>query len=137
MIIIENESLKTIISQINAELIDFEDYSKLRIISKNKPNIVIILAESDLTGTLAEYMKKPDFNINIDNLEIETTTFDYIVLTVVMEGNKYILKNIPLFELIIASENLLTDNTGIHLMNKSDKSSFNLESKEWNLIGIE
>lgn len=137
MIIIENESLKTIISQINAELIDFEDYSKLRIISKNKPNIVIILAESDLTGTLAEYVKKPDFDINIDNLEIETTTFDYIVLTVVMEGNKYILKNIPLFELIIASENLLTDNTGIHLMNKSDKSSFNLESKEWNLIGIE
>jgi hypothetical protein len=137
MIIIENESLKTIISQINAELIDFEDYSKLRIISKNKPNVVIILAESDLTGTLAEYVKKPDFDINIDNLEIETTTFDYIVLTVVMEGNKYILKNIPLFELIIASENLLTDNTGIHLMNKSDKSSFNLESKEWNLIGIE
>lgn len=137
MIIIENESLKTIISQINAELIDFEDYSKLRIISKNKPNVVIILAESDLIGTLAEYVKKPDFNINIDNLEIETTTFDYIVLTVVMEGNKYILKNIPLFELIIASENLLTDNTGIHLMNKSDKSSFNLESKEWNLIGIE
>ncbi len=137
MIIIENESLKTIISQINAELIDFEDYSKLRIISKNKPNVVIILAESDLTGTLAEYVKNPDFNINLDNLEIETTTFDYIVLTVVMEGNKYILKNIPLFELIIASENLLTDNTGIHLMNKSDKSSFNLESKEWNLIGIE
>lgn len=137
MIIIENESLKTIISQINAELIDFEDYSKLRIISKNKPNVVIILAESDLTGTLAEYVKKPDFDINIDNLEIETTIFDYIVLTVVMEGNKYILKNIPLFELIIASENLLTDNTGIHLMNKSDKSSFNLESKEWNLIGIE
>lgn len=137
MIIIENESLKTIISQINAELIDFEDYSKLRIISKNKPNVVIILAESDLIGTLAEYVKKPDFNINLDNLEIETTTFDYIVLTVVMEGNKYILKNIPLFELIIASENLLTDNTGIHLMNKSDKSSFNLESKEWNLIGIE
>lgn len=137
MIIIENESLKTIISQINAELIDFEDYSKLRIISKNKPNVVIILAESDLTGTLAEYVKKPDFDINIDNLEIETTTFDYIVLTVVMEGNKYILKNIPLFELIIASEILLTDNTGIHLMNKSDKSSFNLESKEWNLIGIE
>lgn len=137
MIIIENESLKTIISQINAELIDFEDYSKLRIISKNKPNVVIILAESDLTGTLAEYVKKLDFDINIDNLEIETTTFDYIVLTVVMEGNKYILKNIPLFELIIASENLLTDNTGIHLMNKSDKSSFNLESKEWNLIGIE
>lgn len=137
MIIIENESLKTIISQINAELIDFEDYSKLRIISKNKPNVVIILAESDLTGTLAEYVKKPDFDINIDNLEIETITFDYIVLTVVMEGNKYILKNIPLFELIIASENLLTDNTGIHLMNKSDKSSFNLESKEWNLIGIE
>ena len=137
MIIIENESLKTIISQINAELIDFEDYSKLRIISKNKPNVVIILAESDLTGTLAEYVKKPDFDINIDNLEIETTTFDYIVLTVVMEGNKYILKNIPLFELIIASENLLTDNTGIHLMNKSDKSSFNLESKEWNLIRIE
>ena len=137
MIIIENESLKTIISQINAELIDFEDYSKLRIISKNKPNVVIILAESDLTGTLAEYVKNPDFNINLDNLEIETTTFDYIVLTVVMKGNKYILKNIPLFELIIASENLLTDNTGIHLMNKSDKSSFNLESKEWNLIGIE
>lgn len=137
MIIIENESLKTIISQINAELIDFEDYSKLRIISKNKPNVVIILAESDLTGTLAEYVKNPDFNINLDNLEIETTTFDYIVLTVVMEGNKYILKNIPLFELIIASENLLTDNTGIHLMNKFDKSSFNLESKEWNLIGIE
>lgn len=137
MIIIENESLKTIISQINAELIDFEDYSKLRIISKNKPNVVIILAESDLTGTLAEYVKNPDFNINLDNLEIETTTFDYIVLTVVMEGNKYILKNIPLFELIIAFENLLTDNTGIHLMNKSDKSSFNLESKEWNLIGIE
>ena len=137
MIIIENESLKTIISQINAESIDFEDYSKLRIISKNKPNVVIILAESDLTGTLAEYVKNPDFNINLDNLEIETTTFDYIVLTVVMEGNKYILKNIPLFELIIASENLLTDNTGIHLMNKSDKSSFNLESKEWNLIGIE
>lgn len=137
MIIIENESLKTIISQINAELIDFEDYSKLRIISKNKPNVVIILAESDLTGTLAEYVKNPDFNINLDNLEIETTTFDYIVLTVVMEGNKYILKNIPLFELIITSENLLTDNTGIHLMNKSDKSSFNLESKEWNLIGIE
>lgn len=137
MIIIENESLKTIISKINAELIDFEDYSKLRIISKNKPNVVIILAESDLTGTLAEYVKNPDFNINLDNLEIETTTFDYIVLTVVMEGNKYILKNIPLFELIIASENLLTDNTGIHLMNKSDKSSFNLESKEWNLIGIE
>lgn len=137
MIIIENESLKTIISQINAELIDFEDYSKLRIISKNKPNVVIILAESDLTGTLAEYVKNPDLNINLDNLEIETTTFDYIVLTVVMEGNKYILKNIPLFELIIASENLLTDNTGIHLMNKSDKSSFNLESKEWNLIGIE
>lgn len=137
MIIIENESLKTIISQINAELIDFEDYSKLRIISKNKPNVVIIIAESDLTGTLAEYVKNPDFNINLDNLEIETTTFDYIVLTVVMEGNKYILKNIPLFELIIASENLLTDNTGIHLMNKSDKSSFNLESKEWNLIGIE
>lgn len=137
MIIIENESLKTIISQINAELIDFEDYSKLRIISKNKPNVVIILAESDLTGTLAEYVKNPDFNINLDNLEIETTTFDYIVLTVVMERNKYILKNIPLFELIIASENLLTDNTGIHLMNKSDKSSFNLESKEWNLIGIE
>ena len=115
MIIIENESLKTIISQINAELIDFEDYSKLRIISKNKPNVVIILAESDLTGTLAEYVKKPDFDINIDNLEIETTTFDYIVLTVVMEGNKYILKNIPLFELIIASENLLTDNTVIWL----------------------
>ena len=76
MIIIENESLKTIISQINAELIDFEDYSKLRIISKNKPNVVIILAESDLTGTLAEYVKKPDFDINIDNLEIETKTFE-------------------------------------------------------------
>ena len=50
---------------------------------------------------------------------------------------EYILKNIPLFELLIASENMITDNTGLHLMNKDDKASFNLESKEWTLIGIE
>lgn len=137
MKLIENESLKTIISQINAELIDFDDYSKLRIVSKNKPNVVIILAETDLTNTLAEYVKNMDFNIDINNLDIETSTFDYIVLSVIKEGDKYILKNIPLFELFIASENMITDNTGLHLMNKDDKASFNLESKEWTLIGIE
>lgn len=137
MKLIENESLKTIISQINAELIDFDDYSKLRIVSKNKSNVVIILAETDLTNTLAEYVKNMDFNIDINNLDIETSTFDYIVLSVIKEGNKFILKNIPLFELLIASENMITDNTGLHLMNKDDKASFNLESKEWTLIGIE
>ena len=137
MKILENESLKTILSQVNANLIDVEDYTKLRIISRNKPNIVICLMEVDLTLGLQDYLKFPDFTVNQDNLEIEATTFDYIVLTMVQENNKFILKNIPLFELIVASENLLTKSDGIHMMEKTDKESFNLETKEWTLIYIE
>ena len=59
--------------------------------------------------------------------------FDYIVLTLEKseDNDTQRIINIPLFELLIASQNLIADESGKHNLDINDLTSWNLDSTGW------
>lgn len=138
--LIENDSLRSILNQINTELIEYENPEYLRIYSKNKPGFIILLVNVE-TGDVASNIAKGYFAANQDKmagkeLKFESNTFDYIVFTIVSDesGNVTII-NSPLFELVLASQNIVADTSGKHPV--EENVGWSLDSKEWNLIEMD
>lgn len=137
-IIFENETLLKLISLINGELIDVEDYSKLRLVSKNHPNCIVLQMQMDITEDIKRYFANGvDFAISeedLKNIQIECECNDFIVLALEKTETSITMKNFSLFELLIASKEMLSDKDGIH--NMKDSEGWSLDTNDWTLIEI-
>lgn len=137
--LLENVTLMDIIKSINLGLLQYSYKGNLRIVNPKKPGFVIIvsnfpIAES-IIDTLKTESKFPMFNKKIENigkLEIEVETSDFIVLTLeTQKDNKQRIVTIPLFELLIASESLIADDSGKHNLSENDITNWSLNSTGW------
>lgn len=137
--LIENDSLRSIINQINTELVEYEDPTKLRIVSKNKPGFVILLVNVE-TGHVAEDIARGYVATNMDKMskkeiKFETNTFDYVVFTLINdESDNLLIVNSTLFELVLASQTIIADESGKHKV--EDSVGWSLDSKDWSLIDV-
>ena len=140
--ILENEKLVDIIKKINLGLLQYSDEKNLRITNPNKKGFVIIIAEVVIMDNIVEFLQTEnkfphmDYKTEFNKLEAELTIQNYVVLTLESNGNTQKIINIPLFELIIASENLISDESGKHKLDLLDDNVWDLQSTGWNCYDI-
>ena len=140
--ILENEKLVDIIKKINLGLLQYSDEKNLRITNPNKKGFVIIIAEVVIMDNIVEFLQTEnkfphmDYKTEFNKLEAELTIQNYVVLTLESNGNTQKIINIPLFELIIASENLISDESGKHKLDLLDDNVWDLQSTGWNCYDV-
>lgn len=127
------KSLNEICSSLNAGLVEYKDLSKISIYSEQKPGFLIQIVEVNLEKHLQTLIDgASDLIPNGENFNVEISSFDYFVFTLGFDENgEKVLTNMPLFELIIASNNLLADETGISSINTTE---WDLTKEMWNCI---
>lgn len=130
----KSKSLNEICSSLNAGLVDYKDSNKISIISEAKPGFLIRLVEVSLEEHMQHLVNcSSDIIKNGEEFNVEVNSFDYFVFSMVIDeerGTK-MLTNIPLFELVIASNNLLADETGLKQIQNND---WNMNAQIWDCL---
>lgn len=129
----KRKSLNEICSSLNAGLVDYKDSNKISIISDTKPGFLIRLVEVSLEEHMQHLVNcSPDI-MKGEEFNVEVNSFDYFVFSMVIdeESGTKMLTNMPLFELVIASNNLLADETGLKQIQNSD---WNMNAQIWDCL---
>jgi hypothetical protein len=127
-LIAENVSLREILNNLNSNLYDVNDYDKIRITSKNKPDFVILTVEADASENIVKFFEDNNyFQKEQNKIKFEKTFNDYVVLSLDSEGEIINSSIISLFELILSSE----------IINLEESEKWLLDTPEFTCVEID